>query len=202
MPTTPSMPSTQWGQQRKPRGDPTQSMNIPRTNTQPKWGAAKIMMGLGGFRDAKSVSPVRSNIACLCDLQAAFMWLLKARWMAVIDLDLIDSFSMVENTPQPKWTHHVRSFWCPKIILEAVECSRLAINLTTRIMCWCIWHHWCMTSSRGNPGNCNLATTSNSHKQSSTEDSQHLHNRKWSQPPLKRLDWPHQEDYHQLWCSL
>ena len=59
------------------------------------------MMGLGGFRDAKSVSSVRSNIACLCDLQATFMWLLKARGMAVINLDLIDSFSMVENPPQP-----------------------------------------------------------------------------------------------------
>ena len=54
-----------------------------------------------GFCDAESVSPVKSNIACLCDLQTAFTLLLRARWMAVIDLDLIDSFSMVENTPQP-----------------------------------------------------------------------------------------------------
>ena len=33
----------------------------------------------GGFRDAESVSLVRSNIVCLCDLQIAFMWLLRAR---------------------------------------------------------------------------------------------------------------------------
>ena len=60
-----------------------------------------IMMGLGFFGDAESVSPVRSNIACLCDLQTAFMWLLRARWTAVIDLNLIDSFSMVDNIPNP-----------------------------------------------------------------------------------------------------
>ena len=59
------------------------------------------MMGLGGFCDAESVSPVRSNIAYLCDLQTAFIWLFRARWTAVIDLDLIDSFSMVENTTNP-----------------------------------------------------------------------------------------------------
>ena len=80
--------------------------NIPRTKNHQynnrKRCAAKIMMGLGGFHDAKSVSPVRSNIACLCDLQTAFMWLLRAKGTAVIDLNLIDSFSMVVNTPQPE----------------------------------------------------------------------------------------------------
>ena len=59
------------------------------------------MMGLGGFADAESLSLVRSNIACLSDLQMAFMWLLRPSWTAVIDLNLIDSFSMVENTPNP-----------------------------------------------------------------------------------------------------
>ena len=58
-------------------------MNFPRTknnrHSSRKRCAAKIKMGLGGFRDAESVSPVRSNIACLCDLQTAFMWLLRAR---------------------------------------------------------------------------------------------------------------------------
>ena len=63
-------------------------------------------------------------------------WLLKARWAAVINLDLIDSFSMVENTPQPEWAQHARSFWCSEIVLEAIECRRLEINLTIRIMCW------------------------------------------------------------------
>ena len=60
------------------------------------------MMGLGGFRDAESVSPVTSNITCICDCQTAYKWLLRARWTAVIDLDLIDSFSIVENASQPK----------------------------------------------------------------------------------------------------
>ena len=59
-------------------------MNIPRTKNRQcnnrKHCAAKIVMGLGFFfRDAKSVSLVRSNIACLCDLQLVFMWLLRAR---------------------------------------------------------------------------------------------------------------------------
>ena len=107
-------------------------MSIPRTKNQynsQKRCVTKIMMEFRGgrFRDAESVTPVRSNIACLFDLQTAFMWLLRARWTAVIDLDLIDSFSMIENTPQPKWTHHVRSFWCPKILHEVMEC-RLADN--------------------------------------------------------------------------
>ena len=57
------------------------------------------------------------------------MWLLRARWTAVIDFNLIDSFSMVENTPQPEWTQHTRSFCCPDIVIEAMECRRLAINL-------------------------------------------------------------------------
>ena len=55
-------------------------MNIPWTKNHRynnrKRCAAKIKMG---FRDAESVSPVRSNIACLCDLQTAFLWLLRAR---------------------------------------------------------------------------------------------------------------------------
>ena len=58
-----------------------------------------VMMDLGRVQDAGSVSPVRSNIVCFCDLQTAFMWLLRARWMAVIDLDPIDSFSVVKNNP-------------------------------------------------------------------------------------------------------
>ena len=58
-------------------------VNIPRTknhqyNNQ-KHCAVKIKMSLGGFHDATSVLPVRSNIACLCDLQTALMWLLRAR---------------------------------------------------------------------------------------------------------------------------
>ena len=60
---------------------------------------AKTMLGLGGFCDAESVFPISSNLACLCDLQMAFMWLLRT---AVTDLDLIDNFSTVENTPQPE----------------------------------------------------------------------------------------------------
>jgi len=40
---------------------------------------------------------------------------------------------MVESTPQPKRTHPVRSFWCPKIILEAMEC-RLADNQDHKLM--------------------------------------------------------------------
>ena len=49
-------------------------MNIPRTKNHQynnrKSCAAKIMMGFGGgVSDAESVSSVRSNIACLCDLQ-------------------------------------------------------------------------------------------------------------------------------------
>ena len=44
-------------------------MNIPRTKTI----NTTIGNGLRGFRDAESVSPVRSNIACLCDLQTVFM---------------------------------------------------------------------------------------------------------------------------------
>ena len=115
--------------------------NIPRTKIHQynnrKRCAAKIKMGLGGFHDAKSVSPVRSNIACLCDLQTTFMWLLRAKGTAVIDLNLIDSFSMVENTPQPEWTQHIRSFWCPEIVHEEIECRRLVINLTIRITCCC-----------------------------------------------------------------
>ena len=75
----------------------------------------KIKMGLG---DAESVSPVRSNIACSCDLQTAFMWLLRARWTAVIDLNLIDSFSMVENIPQPEWTQHAEASDAQKSYLK------------------------------------------------------------------------------------
>ena len=108
--------------------------------TQTSALCGKIQMGLGGLRDAESASPVRSNIACPCDLQTAFMWPLRARWTVVIDLDLIDSFSMVENTPQPEWTQHARSFWCPEIVLEPMECRRFAINSTIRITCGCIWH--------------------------------------------------------------
>ena len=82
-------------------------MNIPKTKhhqyQQSERCAAKIMMGLGVFFcDAENVLPVRSSTACLCDLQTSFMWQLRARWTAVIDLDLTDSFSMAENTPQPK----------------------------------------------------------------------------------------------------
>ena len=55
-------------------------MNIPRTKNRQcnnrKRCAAKIM---GGFHDAERVLPVRSNIACLSDLQMAFIWLLRAR---------------------------------------------------------------------------------------------------------------------------
>ena len=47
-------------------------MNTPRTKNHqynnPKHCVAKIVMGLGGFRNAESFSTVRSNIACLCDL--------------------------------------------------------------------------------------------------------------------------------------
>ena len=94
---------------------------------------AKMLMDLGGFYDTESISTVRSNFARFCDSQTAFMWLLRARWTVVINLELIDSFSMVENTPQPKWTQLARSFWCPEIAVEALECRRLAINLTIRI---------------------------------------------------------------------
>ena len=59
-------------------------MNIPRTKNHQynnrKRCASKDHDGFrGGFRDAESVLPVRSNIACLCDLQIAFIWLLRAR---------------------------------------------------------------------------------------------------------------------------
>ena len=71
-------------------------MNIPKTKhhqyQQSERCAAKIMMGLGGVCDAENISPVRSSTACLCGLQSSFMWRLRARWMAVIDLDLTDSF--------------------------------------------------------------------------------------------------------------
>ena len=55
-------------------------------------------------------------------------------WELVIYLNLIDSFSMVENTPQPEWTHPVRSFWRPKIMHEAMECRRLADNQDHMLM--------------------------------------------------------------------
>ena len=56
-------------------------------------------------------------------------WLLRARWTAVIDRHN----RQLQYAPQPKWTQHARSFWRPEIILEAMECRRLAINLTIRI---------------------------------------------------------------------
>ena len=103
-------------------------MNIPNRQQQSETLCLKISWWVWvGLCDVETVSPVRSNISCLCDLQ---MWLLRARWMAVIDLDLIDSFSTVENSPQLEWTKHTRSLWCPEIVLEAMECRRLAINLT------------------------------------------------------------------------
>ena len=119
-------------------------MNIPRTKSHQhnnrKCCATKTRIGLGEFHDAETVSPVSSNITCLCDFQTALTWMLRARWLAVINLDLID-ISMVENSPQPEWAKYARSFWCPEIIIEAMECKRLAINLIIRITCWCIWHH-------------------------------------------------------------
>ena len=112
------------------------------------------MMGLGVFHDAESVSPVRSNIACLCDLQTAFMLLLKARWMAVIDLYLIDSFSMVENTPNPSEPITLEASDA-KIILEAMEC-RLTDNqdhvlmymtsLVSDLLWYTTLHGWSYTS--------------------------------------------------------
>ena len=35
---------------------------------------------------------------------------------------------MVENTLQREWTQQTRSFWCPEIVLEAMECRRLISN--------------------------------------------------------------------------
>jgi len=78
-------------------------MNIPRTKTSIQTLCGKDHDGnlFLYYPDAESVMPVRSSIACLCDLQMALMWLLRARRTAVINLDLIDRFSMVENTPNP-----------------------------------------------------------------------------------------------------
>ena len=52
----------------------------------------------GFFVMLKSVLLVRSNIACLCDLQMAFMWLLRARWMAMIEIDSFKNWLKISPT--------------------------------------------------------------------------------------------------------
>ena len=76
-----------------------------------------IRQDLHGFRGVFTMLKA-SWRKWFCVFQTAFMWLLKARWMVVIDFDLRNSFSMVENTPQHEWTQRAGSFWCPKVLLK------------------------------------------------------------------------------------
>ena len=94
-------------QMSKPRGGPTRShalplINIPRTKSSQQWELempySKDLDMFGGiFMTLKASWQSEVTLHNFVTSKR----LLRARWMAMIDLDLIDSFSMVENIPQP-----------------------------------------------------------------------------------------------------
>ena len=68
-----------------------------------------------------------------------------ARWTTVIYINQV--FLVVKSTHKLEWAYQARSFWCPEIVVETVECSTLAIDLAIRITCKCAWCNLCWTFS-------------------------------------------------------
>ena len=96
----------------------------------------------GGWYSDEGALLLKRNIAHYCNLQKAFMWLLRARSMTVINLKAASGQSLNPSEPSRQEASDVQ-----KSLLKTMECSRLAINLEIRITCQCTWCHMGQTSS-------------------------------------------------------
>lgn len=80
-------------------------MNIPRTKNYQyenwKCCTLKITVGSGWVSWCLKHLTNRKKHCTLLWSPTTFMGLLRARWKTIIDLDQMDSFSMVKNTPNP-----------------------------------------------------------------------------------------------------